>query len=111
MARWLTCFPVSAEPKRIFSLPCPKPSAWRTHSAIFVGSIGRRKPASKHLRSEVAIVAGLAKATLPPNPKLRWDEWVGDYALIREQIEETYSEMFHGYRRAHVAARRLLQGQ
>ena len=62
-----------------------------------VGSIGRRKPASKHLRSEVAIVAGLAKATLPPNPKLKWDEWVGDYALIREQIEETYSEMFHGY--------------
>jgi molybdopterin-dependent oxidoreductase alpha subunit len=62
-----------------------------------VGSIGRRKPASKHLRSEVAIVAGLAMATLPPNPKLKWEEWVGDYALIREQIEETYSEMFHGY--------------
>jgi anaerobic selenocysteine-containing dehydrogenase len=62
-----------------------------------VGSIGRRKPASKHLRSEVAIVAGLAKATLPSNPKLKWDEWIDEYALIREQIEETYSEMFHGY--------------
>ena len=62
-----------------------------------VGSIGRRKPASKHLRSEVAIVAGLAKATLPPNPKLKLDEWIGDYALVREQIEQTYSEMFHGY--------------
>ena len=62
-----------------------------------VGSIGRRKPASTHLHSEVAIVAGLAKATLPRNPKLRWDEWVGDYGLIREQIEETYSEMFRGY--------------
>lgn len=32
------------------------------------GSIGLRKPASEHLRSEVAIVAGLAKATLPPIP-------------------------------------------
>ena len=62
-----------------------------------VGSIGRRKPASAHLRSEVAIVAGLAKATLSPNPKLKWDEWVGDYGLIREQIEQTYSEMFRGY--------------
>ncbi len=62
-----------------------------------VGSIGRRKPASEHLRSEVAIVAGLAKATLPPNPKVKWDEWVGNYALIREQIEETYPELFHGY--------------
>ena len=34
-----------------------------------VGSIGRRKPASEHLRSEVAIVAGLAKATLPREPE------------------------------------------
>ena len=62
-----------------------------------VGSIGRRKPASEHLRSEVAIVAGLAMATLPPNPKLNWEQWVGNYALIREQIEKTYSQMFHGY--------------
>ena len=62
-----------------------------------VGSIGRRKPASPDLRSEIAIVAGLAKATLPPNPRLKWDEWVGNYALIREEIEETYSDKFHRY--------------
>ena len=62
-----------------------------------VGSIGRRKPASPDLLSEVAIVAGLAKATLPPNPRLKWDEWVGNYALIREEIEETYSDKFHRY--------------
>ncbi len=59
------------------------------------GSHGKRKPASEHLKSEVAIVAGLAKATLPPHPKWRWDDWTGDYALIRELIATTYAEEFH----------------
>ena len=61
------------------------------------GSIGRRTPASEHLRSEVDIVAGLAKATLSPNPKLKWDEWVGDYGLIRDEIAKTYSDEFHDF--------------
>jgi len=61
------------------------------------GSLGKNKPASKHLKSEVAIVAGLAKATLPPNPKVKWDEWTGDYALIRDLIEQTYPEQFHDF--------------
>ncbi|ACL61626.1 FdhF/YdeP family oxidoreductase [Methylobacterium nodulans] len=61
------------------------------------GSLGRRTPASESLKSEVAIVAGLAKATLKPNPKVKWDEWVGDYALIRDEIAETYSEEFHDF--------------
>lgn len=58
------------------------------------GSMGKRKPASPHLKSEVAIVAGIAKATLPPNPMVKWDEWSGDYALIRDLIEETYPDKF-----------------
>ena len=62
-----------------------------------VGSIGRRRPASEHLRSEIAIVAGLAKATLAANAKVKWDEWVGNYALIRAEIEETYPDKFHRY--------------
>ncbi len=61
------------------------------------GSIGRRKPASERLMSEVAIVAGIAKATVPPNPKVRWDEWVGDYGLIRDLIAESYPEQFHDF--------------
>ncbi|MFS0850892.1 FdhF/YdeP family oxidoreductase [Novosphingobium panipatense] len=61
------------------------------------GSLGKNKPASKHLKSEVAIVAGIAKATLPPNPKVRWDEWTADYAKIRDLIEETYPEQFHDF--------------
>ena len=61
------------------------------------GSVGHRVPASEHLLSEAAIVAGIAKATLPPNPLVRWDEWVADYARIREQIAETYPDEFHDF--------------
>ena len=61
------------------------------------GSIGHRVPASEHLLSETAIVAGIAKATLPPHPRFTWDEWVADYALIRNEIEETYADEFHDF--------------
>jgi len=61
------------------------------------GSIGRRKPASEHLLSELAIVAGMAKATLAPNPKVDWVGWVGDYGKVRDLIEETYPEEFHRF--------------
>jgi molybdopterin-dependent oxidoreductase alpha subunit len=61
------------------------------------GSIGLRTPASEHLKSEPAIVAGIAKATLPANPKVKWDDWVGDYGLIRDLIAETYPEEFHDF--------------
>jgi molybdopterin-dependent oxidoreductase alpha subunit len=61
------------------------------------GSLGKRKPASEHLLSELAIVAGMAKATLPPNPKVQWDAWVDDYARVRNQIEATYPEEFRDF--------------
>ena len=61
------------------------------------GSNGRREPASEHLLSEVVIVAGIAKATLPAHPKWRWDEWTADYGLIRDLIAETYSAEFHDF--------------
>lgn len=61
------------------------------------GSIAHRKPASDHLKSELAIVAGLAKATLAPNPNVKWDEWVGDYSKVRDLIEATYPDQFHDF--------------
>ena len=61
------------------------------------GSIGHRAPASEHLRSELAIVAGLAKATLPAHPKWRWDAWIDDYAKVRDLISRTYSKEFHDF--------------
>ena len=61
------------------------------------GSIATHDPASEHLKSEVAIVAGIAKATLDPNPKVDWDGWTGDYAKIRKLIEQTYPEEFQDF--------------
>lgn len=61
------------------------------------GSRGKIAPASEHLLSEPAIVGALAQAILPPNPKVDWDAWVGDYALIRDAIEQTYPEVFKDY--------------
>lgn len=64
-----------------------------TFSHIY-GSIGRADPASPALRSETAIVAGIAKATLPANPALRWDDWVADYGLVRDLIARTFPDDF-----------------
>ena len=61
------------------------------------GSVGKAKPASEHLRSEVAIVAGMAKATLEPNPNVHWDEWTGDYGLIRDLVETCYPDEFRDF--------------
>jgi anaerobic selenocysteine-containing dehydrogenase len=54
-------------------------------------STGSLKPAAPHLLSEPAIVAGLARATLPASP-VPWERLVGDYRLIREAIEAVIPE-------------------
>jgi molybdopterin-dependent oxidoreductase alpha subunit len=60
-------------------------------------SVGRHKPASEFLLSEPSIVAELAKAILPANPRLDWDAWVADYSRIRDAIAQTYPEIFHDF--------------
>ncbi|MBY0382288.1 MAG: FdhF/YdeP family oxidoreductase [Xanthobacteraceae bacterium] len=52
-------------------------------------SRGGLKPASDHLKSEPAIVAGLAKATLP-NSVVQWDDLIADYSKIRDKIEAVF---------------------
>ena len=52
-------------------------------------SQGGLAPASEHLLSEPAIVAGIAKATLPQT-KVDWDGLVGDYDRIRDDIEAVF---------------------
>jgi molybdopterin-dependent oxidoreductase alpha subunit len=66
-------------------------------TACMHGSRGRAEPAADTLLSEPAIVAGIAKATLPVNPLLDWDAWVGDYAKVRDAIARTYPEIFHDF--------------
>ena len=64
--------------------------------AHFHGSRGTVEPASPDLRSEPWIVAMLARATLPDNPKVPWDAWVADYSRVRDAIAQTYPATFKG---------------
>ena len=56
--------------------------------AMVHASAGKLTPASGHLRSEPAIVAGMARATLPDS-KVPWMELIADYDRIRDLIEKT----------------------
>ncbi|MDH1264557.1 FdhF/YdeP family oxidoreductase [Pseudomonas sp. GD03944] len=51
-------------------------------------SFGQLAPLSKQMRSEPAIVAGIAKATLGNHP-VDWDALIADYSLIRDLIADT----------------------
>jgi molybdopterin-dependent oxidoreductase alpha subunit len=54
-------------------------------------SRGKLKPASEHLRSEPAIIAGIAVATLPQS-KVDWHTLIADYDHIRDKIEAVYPD-------------------
>jgi molybdopterin-dependent oxidoreductase alpha subunit len=66
-------------------------------TACMHGSRGMTEPVAHTLLSEPAIVAGIAKATLDPNPKVDWDAWVADYGRVRDAIEETYPDIFKDF--------------
>ena len=76
-----------------------KPQAVSTEdsTSCIHGSVGKHKPISPHLLSEPRIVAEMAKAALPPNPRVPWDEWVDDYSKVRDAIEQTYPEQFKDF--------------
>ncbi|HEX8911593.1 MAG TPA: FdhF/YdeP family oxidoreductase [Humisphaera sp.] len=52
-------------------------------------SRGRFEPASEHLLSEVAILCGIARATLGDRSTVKWDEWAANYDVIRDAIART----------------------
>src|SRR5262249_53067753 len=52
-------------------------------------SVGRNPPASEHLKSEVAIVCGIAKATLPDDCGVPWVDFTADYRFVRTKIAKT----------------------
>ncbi|MDB6153680.1 MAG: hypothetical protein JWL90_2133, partial [Chthoniobacteraceae bacterium] len=54
---------------------------------IINSSRGSLEPASAQLRSEPAIVAGLARATLQKRTRVDWEGLAGDYGRIRDHIE------------------------
>jgi molybdopterin-dependent oxidoreductase alpha subunit len=60
-------------------------------------SIGVRRPASPQLRSEPAIIAGIALATLP-DTTTPWQDYVDDYDRIRDVMAEVLPG-FEGFNR------------
>jgi molybdopterin-dependent oxidoreductase alpha subunit len=56
-------------------------------TGVVHASRGVLEPASPHLRSEPAIVAGMAIATLGSRTTVDWTGLIGDYDRIREHIE------------------------
>jgi molybdopterin-dependent oxidoreductase alpha subunit len=55
-------------------------------------SHGKLAPASDQLRSEPAIIAGIAKATLKGRYGIDWDGLVADYDRIRDKIEIVFPD-------------------
>ncbi len=64
-------------------------------------SHGRLKPASPELRSEPAIVAGIARAALP-GTSIDWEGLVADYDHIRDKIEAVFPDFFDFNQRVRV---------
>jgi molybdopterin-dependent oxidoreductase alpha subunit len=89
--------------KQSFILPClgrteidsqasgPQSVTVEDSMSMVHASRGGLKPASEHLKSEPAIIAAMAQATLP-NTRVGWAELVSDYRKIRDCIEAVFPE-------------------
>ena len=64
--------------------------------SVVKSSGGINPPASEHLLSEPAIVAGIARATLGQRSKVAWEWLVADYSRIRDKIAAVFP-LFEGY--------------
>jgi molybdopterin-dependent oxidoreductase alpha subunit len=89
--------------KESFILPClgrteldeqangPQSVTVEDSMSMVHASRGTLPPASEHLRSEPAIIGGIARATLPKS-KVPWVHLMADYDLIRDGIEAVFPE-------------------
>jgi molybdopterin-dependent oxidoreductase alpha subunit len=89
--------------KNTFLLPClgrteldmqetgPQSVSVEDSMSMVHASRGTLPPASSMLKSEHAIVAGIAKAALP-DTKVDWDDFVADYSRIRDAIEAVFPD-------------------
>jgi molybdopterin-dependent oxidoreductase alpha subunit len=63
-------------------------------------SYGMREPVSPHLRSECAILAGMARATLPAS-QTPWERYADDY----DRIRDTMAQVLDGFEDFHERVR------
>jgi anaerobic selenocysteine-containing dehydrogenase len=57
---------------------------------------GLAAPTSSHLKSEVSIICGIARAAVP-NSGIDWDAMEANYDLIRDKIEAVYPTLFRDF--------------
>lgn len=89
--------------KQSFILPClgrteidaqatgPQSVTVEDSMSMVHASRGGLQPASERLRSEPAIIAGMALATLP-HTRVKWAELVSDYGKIRDCVEAVFPD-------------------
>jgi molybdopterin-dependent oxidoreductase alpha subunit len=94
--------------KEAFILPClarseidtqetgPQAITVEDSMSMVHASRGMNAPASDLLKSESAIVASLARATLGNRSKVQWEWLIADYDRVRDAIEQVFS-IFQGY--------------
>lgn len=73
-------------------------------------STGQNEPASEHLRSETAIVAGIAKASVGEK-FVNWSKLSSDYGFIREDISKVLPDFFDYNQRIKVGRGFYLQNK
>ena len=59
-------------------------------------SSGLVTPPSPHLKSEVSIICGMARATVPDSG-IDWDAMAADYTVVRDKIEAVYPILFRDF--------------
>lgn len=75
----------------------PQSVSTEDSSGFMHGTHGFHEPASTKLRSEHAIVGGIAMAL--HFDKVDWQSWINDYSLVRQAIEHTYPQIFADFER------------
>src|SRR6202034_737947 len=60
-------------------------------------STGLVRPPSDNLKSEVAIVCGIARATLLDDGIIDWSGFEDNYDVIREKIEQVFPILFRNF--------------
>lgn len=87
--------PVLGRTERDMQATGPQSVTVEDSMSMVHASRGKLEPASEHLRSEPAIIAGIAHATLPAS-RVPWLHLIEDYDRIRDLIEKIYPD-FHDY--------------
>ena len=84
-------FPCLGRTERDMQVSGPQSITVEDSMSMVHASVGKLPPASEQLRSEPAIVAGMAGATLPQS-KVPWRELIADYDRIRDGIESIFPD-------------------